>query len=398
MYIGFQTFFSLFLWLPVFYEFQKHIGITDTQYFNIQSIYYLSFCFLEIPTGWIADRWGYKRSIVCGALLMVMANTLPVTCQSFYGILAHFIVLAASRSMISGAANAWLFEHLKILERTKEYKVIEGKGRAYGLIAKIACWPFVGVLMNWYIPLPYLITAFFSLVALLIALKLPGLKTGQQIMFQQMGEKKHRTPQIKIFIRALTASPLLAFLIIQGVAIFVMGRLQITFYQPLLVERSWTTVSLGTIMAVMTLFEAAGSFTPRWLDKIGLKDIHGLFLCTSLMALSFIMVCFSGQYGAVAGFCLFCFFIGVVSPIQQQLVNEAITDSRYRATLLSMESLVQRLLSAWVIAVMGGFVSAGRTTLFLTAFSMIVVLTVIIFYPLTRRCYKRNLSLNNTST
>src|SRR5690606_6775932 len=65
-YYAFQFFFNLLLWIPVFYEFQKQLGLDDPQIFRIQSVYYLVFCFLEIPTGAFADRFGYRRSLIWG--------------------------------------------------------------------------------------------------------------------------------------------------------------------------------------------------------------------------------------------------------------------------------------------------------------------------------------------
>ena len=58
---GYQFFLSLFFWLPVFYEYQKRIGLNDNQIFGIQSLYYIAFCLLEIPTGMLADRFGHRR-------------------------------------------------------------------------------------------------------------------------------------------------------------------------------------------------------------------------------------------------------------------------------------------------------------------------------------------------
>ncbi|OVE80666.1 hypothetical protein BVY03_05710, partial [bacterium K02(2017)] len=163
LYIGFQLFFSLFLWLPVFYEFQLQIGLSKTEFFNIQSLYYLSFCFLEVPTGWLADRWGYRKTLIIGAIILSVSNALPVALPIYNGILWHFLLLATARSFISGAASAYLYEYLKQKKATDIYKTIEGKGRAWGLIGKVCCWPFVGILMSIYLALPYVITTLFSL-------------------------------------------------------------------------------------------------------------------------------------------------------------------------------------------------------------------------------------------
>src|SRR3954454_23824598 len=89
---GFQLFFGMLLWTPVFYEYQKRIGLSDPEIFRIQSIYYLLFCLLEIPTGLFADLWGYRLCMRAGALVLVASNLLPIYAQSYSGFLAHFVL------------------------------------------------------------------------------------------------------------------------------------------------------------------------------------------------------------------------------------------------------------------------------------------------------------------
>ena len=55
-YYIFQFLFSMLFWAPIFFEFQKRLGLSDGEIFRIQSLYYLAFCFLEIPTGFFAER------------------------------------------------------------------------------------------------------------------------------------------------------------------------------------------------------------------------------------------------------------------------------------------------------------------------------------------------------
>src|ERR1700752_4158415 len=93
-YYGFQFFFSLLLWLPIFYEYQKRMGLSPTQIFDIQSIYYIVFCLLEIPTGMVADFFGHRNCCRLGALVLVVSNLFPIFLPSYAGFLVHFILIA----------------------------------------------------------------------------------------------------------------------------------------------------------------------------------------------------------------------------------------------------------------------------------------------------------------
>jgi nitrate/nitrite transporter NarK len=112
LYYGYQFFFSLLLWLPIFYEYQKRMGLSDGQIFAIQSIYYIVFCFLEIPTGMAADRWGHRQCLRWGSVVLVVSNCLPIFTPTYPGFLWHFLLIALARSLNSGASSAYLYDYL----------------------------------------------------------------------------------------------------------------------------------------------------------------------------------------------------------------------------------------------------------------------------------------------
>src|SRR5690606_26118452 len=106
VFYGFQFFFTMLLWLPDFYDYQRHVGLDDTAIFRIQSIYYIAFCLMEIPTGYLADRWGHRFCMKAGAIIVTLGNLLPIFSPGYEGFLAHFLMVALARSFISGASSA----------------------------------------------------------------------------------------------------------------------------------------------------------------------------------------------------------------------------------------------------------------------------------------------------
>ena len=164
--------------MPVFYTVQKRVGLSDPQIFDIQSVYYLVFCLLEIPTGVIADRYGYRFSMLLGALVLVGANLLPIALPNYPGFLWHFLAVALARSLISGASSAYMYEHMKAEGLGDQYKKVEGDARFYGLIGRIAAWAAVGWLMRWQLMSPYWISALNAAVALVIGLTMPVITGG----------------------------------------------------------------------------------------------------------------------------------------------------------------------------------------------------------------------------
>jgi MFS family permease len=348
-YTCFQFFFNLLLWVPIFYSVQRKMGLSDPQIFGIQSIYYIVFCALEIPTGFIADRFGYRFSMLLGASVLVIANLLPVVQPNYFGFLLHFLAIALARSLISGASSAYMYEYLQAQGEGDQYKKVEADARFYSLIGRIAAWTAVGWLMTWQLTAPYWLSAVNAAVALIIGFTMPTVaaKTDSNTD-QSLGAYKK------------VLSGRLFLLMLQGVGIFVMVRiLQVNLYQPILTARSFDITTFGWSMSLMTGFEALGSKAAPYL-RSKIDDMRVVTLSTIFLGASLGLVAAFGQVGTLIGFCCFSFAAGVAFPVQKQLLNDAITDSRLRATVLSMESILDRACCAVAVLPLGSLVAAGR--------------------------------------
>jgi len=366
LYYGFQFFFNLLLWLPIFYEYQRALGLSDPQIFSIQSIYYLFFCLLEIPTGMLADWWGHLTCLRLGAITLVGSNLLPIFLPNYSGFLIHFLLIALARSFISGAAMAYLYDYLRSQGKAETYKKTEGGARALGLVGKVVCWPVVGILMKWHFTLPYWLTAMAALISVGFAWQLPKMTYE----FSRNGEIPLGTRLFRVF-QILRRSPFLFLVMLQGIAIFTLSRIcQVNLFQPILGSKHFDITFFGTVMSLMTVFEAVGSGRSLWLRRLT-SDLNAIFILTLVMAGSLLLIPFLGAMASVVCLCLFSYATGLAYPIQSQLMNDNIPDSTYRATLLSVESIIDRAGCAWVASVIGGFLEAGKLDLFLVVASLV---------------------------
>ncbi|MFC0545556.1 MFS transporter [Kutzneria chonburiensis] len=391
----FQFFFGLLLWLPVFYEYQRQIGLSDTQIFGIQSIYYIAFCLLEIPTGMVADRFDYRHCLVAGGVVLIAANLTPVFLVSYTGFLVHFLLIALARSLVSGAASAYLYEYMHSAGAGEAYPQAEGYGRSYSLIGKVVCWPVVGLLMQWNMPSPYWLSAINAAIAVLAAVILPAIPRRLPVSAgptTSSHSSRPERPPISVALRGsfaqMRGSRLLVLLMVQGVAIFTLARIcSVNLFQPILDSKNTPVVLYGVVMALMTVFEALGAARPNWLRR-HISDVRSVFFLTLAMAVTLALAGLLGIVGSVIALCVFSLACGLSFPIQRALLNAAITDSRYRATLLSIESIIDRAVCALVALALGSYLQSGALTDFLvqTAIVTCVVMVVIaLLIRLTRR-------------
>ncbi|MBC7385262.1 MAG: MFS transporter [Cryobacterium sp.] len=347
LYYFFQFSFTLLFWTPVFFEYQKRMGLSDPQIFHIQSIYYILFCVLELPTGFFADRFGYRRSLIWGSVVLVVANLVAGYFTSFGGFVLHWALIALARSFISGASTAYLYEYLRRTNAHEEFKQIEGNARAYSLFGRVLCFAVIGYLMAWKITLPYWLTAASGGVALLIAFRLPVSPVGIR-----SNEKVAPKYNLSVAFRHALRSPWLLTLMFQGIVIFVLARvISVNLFQPILGSKGFGIEAYGLVMAGMTLVEAFGSARPIWMRR-WFSDVTSVFILSAIMAVTVALVPYFANVGTLVLFGIFSLVTGLSYPIQKQVMNEAIPDPAYRATLLSCESLIDRAVMAGVAALL----------------------------------------------
>ncbi|MBC7794638.1 MAG: MFS transporter [Clostridia bacterium] len=375
-YYAFQLFFSLLLWVPIFVAYQQRLGLSDLQIFEIQSIYYIAFCVLEIPTGMMADVIGRRRSIRFGALVLVVANLVVVGIPAFVGAYAgfvlHWVLIALSRSLISGACSAYLYDELAARGDVELYKQTEGNARAYALVGKIACWSVIGFVMAWHVTLPYWLTALSGLCAFAVSLMLPADAFDKPLQLRETLLAPLRLiPQA---FRAIAGSSTLALLMLQGVGLFVLVRLcQVNLFQPILGSKGFGVQAFGVVLAATSIFEAVGSARPQWMRR-WMKDFHAVTVLTVVMAGTLSVMAVGDKWIAVGALAAFSFVAGISFPIQRKVLNDAIPHPSLRATLLSIESIVDRSVCAWAALQLGDFLIRGDLIRFLHVSAVLVSL------------------------
>ncbi|WP_328540389.1 MFS transporter [Streptomyces sp. NBC_00344] len=358
---GFQLLFNLLWWMPVFYEYQRQAGLSDSQIFGIQSVYYVAFCLLEIPTGLVADRIGQRRCMQLGAAVMTAANLVPVAAPTATGFLLHFLAIATARSLVSGASSAYLYESLHAHDAGDHYVQAEGTARALGLWAKIACWPLVGVLMQLAHSAPYVLTAVSAAGSLVCAMALPPvpphLAPASRV---PAAERAGLWTSLKQTASVLRTSKPLGPLMVQGVALFTLARIcQVNLFQPLLLAKAVPVAEHGAVLSAMTVAEAVGSSRPSWV-RSRLSDTAAVTVLSLVMAFSLAATTASGGAGTIGWLCVFAAATGLAFPVQRHLINAAIPTTPYRTTLLSLESIIDRGVCALVALAVGACLAANR--------------------------------------
>ena len=93
---------------------------------------------LEIPTGWLADRFGHRISLIAGALTQVAGMGFCWLGEGVVGLLSAILLVALGDTLRSGADQALLYRSCLALEREPDFQSIESRSRSLQLVALVA--------------------------------------------------------------------------------------------------------------------------------------------------------------------------------------------------------------------------------------------------------------------
>src|SRR5438552_18377336 len=85
---------------------------------------------LEIPTGWLADRFGHRISLITGSLAQVAGMVLCWIGEGVSGLLSAILLVALGDAFRSGADQALLYRSCVALDREVDFQPIEAQSRS----------------------------------------------------------------------------------------------------------------------------------------------------------------------------------------------------------------------------------------------------------------------------
>lgn len=97
----------------------------------------LALALLEVPTGWFADRFGHRASLITGSTVQVLGMLCCWLGQGMPGLIAASLLVALGDGFRSGADQALLYRSCVCLGREEGFQPIEARTRAVQLAAMV---------------------------------------------------------------------------------------------------------------------------------------------------------------------------------------------------------------------------------------------------------------------
>jgi MFS family permease len=325
--------------------FYQDNGMGMQEIFVLKSIYSLAIVALELPSGWMADVWGRKKTLLLGAVLGSAGFLMYSFSYGFWAFVAAEVVLGAGHSFVSGADSAMLYESLKADKKSDKYVKHEGQIASAGNFAEAIAGIAAGFLAAMSLRTPFYFQFAVATLAVPAAfsLKEPVLRAATHLH-----SVKHMGLSIKNTLwkdADLRTAILLSS--VTGTATLTFAWLVQPFFKAIELPVEW----FGILWTALNLSVGVSSaFAYRFESKFSRKN-EVLFII-GMLALGYFLSGFAVLREGLIFLFLFYLARGLATPVFKNYINQY-TPSEIRATILSVRNLVIRICFAVIGPLLG---------------------------------------------
>ena len=325
---------NLIFLLPVIVPFYRdEIGLTFHQFLIGETVFAAVVILCEVPTGWLADIWGRKTTILAASLTALLGYA----CVGFADGMAQAVlgqaIIGIAVSLHSGTLNALLYDSLLACGRAHECRKREGLRHGINLYAVASGSVIGGVAYQ----IDHFLPVWLELGALSLAL-IVGLFITEPPRTTKAVEKNPFHDVVETVRFALRSNREIGVLVVLAALIFSTTKLFLWAQQPYYTGLKIPESIYGFILAGAMLFAGmAGHFGHRILPN---REGTGIMVSLLMVVIAICLVAGCAlTYGGFAVMLIGPALWGFGWPRLQETINHAVGSER-RATILSSANLI----------------------------------------------------------
>lgn len=327
--------------LPVFVPLLLGKGLSMSEILQTQAIFALTVAMFEVPSGYLADVYGRKVTLIASAVLMLLGYACLYSAQTFTDFLVFEVVMGVALSLSSGSDMAMLFDSQLALQKlNSKFKLPATVGRlvaftslSEGIAAIVASVLFlvldVELAFEWILALQLL----FGLPPLIITLTL--VEPPRTIK-----SSSHQENARSIATTLIYGDRLVLWIAVATVVFGLFAMFAFWTYQRFWELEGVPIEYFGYLWAVHCILRGvAAQFASRLEGWIGSKPL--LALAAAMPAAGFLGMASLSGWAAVACALIFPISRGLNAVVLFDSLNSRV-DSAFRATINSVLNLAIR--------------------------------------------------------
>lgn len=366
----------------VFSLFYIHRGVSLQEIFLLGIAWSFAHFFSEIPSSYLADRWGRKKTIVAGTLFNLLYWLIYFYSDTFTGFFIGSMSYGVSTALFSGTDEALLYDSAKELgqkDKARQLGTYFAADRLFKIVAPLLAVWIAHDLSELQFQALILIDIIGSLVAMIIALTLVEANHAMDLEKKEAGIMRDA---LKLFRKnRMLLNNMTSHTLVFLASLMLWHYFQVMYYD--------LGVSLLTLGIGWSGFSLLAFISHTWLShRIRIQHVGQKIDLFKQVQLALLLVTIALYYTPTpavlmfAGFVLYKVSVAVTKPLYARHLHTHFS-SFNRATSISLSNVMRSLLdtpvsllSAWLIAygvIYPYYLCAG------------IMLVAIAFFPLKRK-------------
>lgn len=347
--------------IAVIVLFFKECGLSMSEVIILQAAFAFGVIIFELPTGYYADNYGRKKSIVIGGCFSTLGFAAYALSSTFSGFFLGEILLAIGSSFISGADSAIIYDCVNDRDGCGALIKAEGNSIGFAMFSE-ALTSFIGgsflALVSLRFPLYFDILLSFPIILIGLTLE----ETGKFEVRKQEGAAKIVIRIVRIMkdsvrdmVRLMKYSLhdhveikwLIFYSAVAGTSTLTMVWFIPVYFVSVGIKTQW----FGALWAAFILIGAWVSMNAHMIEKKLGRKLSLVALIVFPVIAYFLLDIYATAW-SVAFISFFYVTRGMNNPIVKSYINGLISLEE-RATILSVQSLMGRAMFIVVGPVMG---------------------------------------------
>lgn len=347
-------------WLPIFFLFfSERLSLPEV--LLLEAIYYIAVVITEVPSGYLSDLVGRRRTLLLSCLAILAAYVCFLVSDKFAGFAVGQILLAVSIAFRSGTDTALHYESLQALGRSSEYGDREAVAGKYGFAATAAAALAGGILGSFNLAWPYYLSMLAAAISVYIVFSFiePDNYNSGRTRYGTGSDSETSSgsgfiTQLGYCINYLK-NPLLLWLLIYTMYMTTFVHIPYEFYQPYLrllddknqLAGASAPLVAGFLFALTALVASVTStYSMFWQRRIGLLR---LLLSAAAIELAIIAAMAILLHPLIALLVILRSGPMAVITAPVNAATAPLIENQHRATFLSIQSLAGRLAFATLL-------------------------------------------------
>lgn len=372
---------SLVFYGPISTLYRESRGIDMSKIFIIESVYLAVTLVCEIPWGVVADRIGYRRTLIISNILFFVSKIVFLYAYDFFMFALERVLLGIAISGISGCDSAILYESLE----DEDAQVFFGRYYASGTAAFVAASTVGSLLAQVSYDMTAILTSIVYLAAAVLSFFLiePPKENAEcgPFRYQMEGAFKYLKGHMGI-----------VFLSLLGGLLGVIIQALVFLNQPQFIKCGIKVEYFGIIISMLEIVKSSSAKTHCLTQRVGESPV--LVTVPLVIGISYLML--TGVDSPVATILLMAAILGsyaLLGPVMTDVLNRDIRSGR--ATILSLYSWIGSIAGIAVNPIIGSISNRSVERSFGFLGTVAVLISIGIFIVLRRNPIAKSKAARN---